>query len=161
MTDNRMDRNFWRDLYPISETKRRFSRSSFLWIYLPIGASALIAVGIAVAVLGTVRGDEISQQAQLATIAMAAVLLAAGFFSWLFLLGSIWGLNDLLGVLPVFTSRMRLRFVIGARSWKRRISGIKRAAAAVSRFLYPEKRDGLSPLEKRMRTSRRGGHRDD
>jgi len=155
-----MDRKFWRDLYPMSETRRRFSSSSVLWIYLPIAASALIAIGIAIAVLGTPPGDGFAHTAELATIVLAAVLLVAGFLSWLALLASIWGLGDLLEVLPVFSSRMRLRFVVGARSWKRAFTGIKRTAAGISRFFSAGKEDEMSEWEKRLRRTRRGGGRD-
>ncbi len=154
-----MDRNFWRDLFPMSETRRRLSRSSFLWIYLPILASALIAVGIAVAVLGFAPGDGFAQGAELATIILAAALLVTGFVSWLVILASIWGLRDLLAILPDFTSRMRLRFVIGAKSWKRGANAVKRSAVAVSRFFSVEKRSG-SRWEEQLRSNRRRGDRD-
>lgn len=152
-----MDRNFWRDLYPISDTRKRLSRSSFLWIYLPIGAGALLAIVIAAAVLTSRPEDGYSQGAQLATVAMAFILLAAGFASWLVILLLIWELNDLLDVLPALAGRMRLRFVIGARSWKRRISGVKRIAAGVFRFFSPKKSGGPYPWEQRHQKSRRGG----
>ena len=153
-----MDKNFWRDLYPTSETRRRFARTSWRWIYLPIAASALVAVGIAAAVLVSTPGGGFPQSGQLATIVLAGMLLAAGFFAWLVILACLWGLNDVLEILPVFTSRARLRVVIGARAWKRRISGIKRIAAAVFRFFSPGKRSGPFPWEKMKRTGRRGGH---
>jgi hypothetical protein len=149
-----MDRKFWRDLYPISETRRRLNRSSFLWIYLPIAATALIAVGIAVAVLGFTPGDGFTQWAQTATIVLAAMLMAAGFVAWLIILASIWGLRDLMGDLPDFTSQMRLRVVIRARSLKRGIITFKRAVAAISRFFSPGKRSG-SRWEEPLRQSRR------
>jgi hypothetical protein len=155
-----MNRNFWRDLYPMSETRRRLSRASFLWIYLPIAASALLAVGIAIAVLGFKPGDGIEDWSQLATIVLAAALLVTGFVSWLVILASIWGLRDLLDILPDFTSRMRLRFVVGARSWKRGLNTVKRSSAAVSRFFSPDKRD-QSWWEGQLRKSRRRGDRDE
>jgi hypothetical protein len=140
-----MDRNFWHDLYPTSETRKRFSRSSALWIYLPIAAGALIAGVAAVAVLVFVPRDSSAawaQWAQLATIILAAALLVTGFISWLVILASIWGLRDLLRALPDFTSRMRLRFIFGARSWKRGLNTVKRSAAAVSRVLSPDPHPG-------------------
>jgi F0F1-type ATP synthase membrane subunit c/vacuolar-type H+-ATPase subunit K len=129
-----MDRNFWRDLYPISETKRRFAHYSYLWIYLPIGAAAVIAVGIAAAVLGSVTGEGIAHDAQLATVAMAGALLAAGFLAWLVILALLWGVGDVLRILPALSGRVRLRFVTRARSLKRTFIGVKRTAAAVARF---------------------------
>jgi hypothetical protein len=139
LTNMRMDRNFWRDLYPISETRRRFARYSFRRIYLPVGAGVLVAAGIAAAVLAAAPGEDFSQTAQLATIAMAFALLGAGFVAWLFILGSLWGLNGILEILPVVSARMRLRFIIGARSYRKTINAIKHIAAAVFRALSPRK----------------------
>jgi hypothetical protein len=154
-------RNFWRDLYPLSETRRRFSRSSYLWIYLPIAASALVAVGAAIALLGFVPGNGFELGGQLAAIILAAVLLAAGFLSWLVILAFLWGLNDLLEILPALTSRMRLRFVIGARSWKRGFTTVKRTSAAISRFFSPKESDGKSLWKIPMQRSRRRGEKDE
>jgi hypothetical protein len=159
MMNRNVERNFWRDLYPVSETRRRLRRASWLWIYLPIAASALVAAGIALALFGSQPGDGLEQSAQLATIILAGLLLAAGFVSWLILLASISGLADLLEKLPFYSSRMRLRFVIGARSWKRSVTGIKRTAAAIARFFSPSKGEGLNEWEKRLQESRRRGDR--
>jgi peptidoglycan biosynthesis protein MviN/MurJ (putative lipid II flippase) len=134
-----------------------------MWIYLPIAASALVAVGIALAVLGSISGSGPAgweHWAQLATIILAAGLLAAGFASWLILLTSIWGLGDLLKILPDFTSRMRLRFVTGARSWRRGFHAFKRSAAAISRFFSAPPRTG-GGWEGRVQRSRRIGGRDE
>src|SRR4030042_3294222 len=123
-----MDRNFWRDLYPISETRRRLNPPAFLCISLPIAATALIAVGIAIAVLGFTPGDGFANWAQTATIVLAAALMVTGFVSWLAILASIWGLRDLMGHLPDFASQMRLRVVIRARSLERGINTVQHSA---------------------------------
>jgi hypothetical protein len=138
-----MDRNFWRDLYPMSETRKRLSRSSWVWIYLPIGASVLIAAGLAITILGSTPGDGLVQGGQLATIILAGGMLAAGFLSWLVLLACLWGLGDVMQALPALTARMRLRFVTGARSSRRTIHAVKRTAAAVSRFFSSDQSKGL------------------
>jgi hypothetical protein len=161
MMSGRMDKNFWRDLYPTSETHKRFARSTLLRIYLPIGAAILFFAGIAVAVLASSPGDGLSQSAQLATTVMAAVLLAAGFLSWLLILVFLWGLYDVLEVLPVITSRVRPRFVIAARSWRKRINGVRRISAAVFRFLSPARNEAAGRPETRWKTFRREGRRDD
>jgi hypothetical protein len=142
-----MDRNFWSDLFPISETRRRLSQSAFRRIYLPIGAFALIAVVLAAAVLGSDPGDGFSHAAQLATAVMAMTLLAAGFVAWLCILAAVWGLNDALEILPAITSRTRLRFVIVVRSWRRRILGVRRIAASAFRILSPAGKTGAAPRE--------------
>lgn len=143
-----MSKMFWRDFNPASEARKDFERASWWRIYLPVAASALIAVGAAVVVLGVVPGDGLEQAGQLATIILAAGMLAAGFIAWLVILTCLWNLGDGLKILPAFTSRMRLRFVLIARSWKRHLHGVRRAAAAVSRFLSPEKeeaKEGWTP----------------
>ena len=61
----------------------------------------------------------------------------------LVLLACLWGLGDLMQTLPALTTRMRLRFVTGARSWRRTIYTVKHAAAAVMRFFTPEKGKGF------------------
>jgi F0F1-type ATP synthase membrane subunit c/vacuolar-type H+-ATPase subunit K len=154
-----MDRNFWRDLYPVSETRRRFAHSSYLWIYLPVAAAGLITAGIAAAVLGSVTGEGIARDAQLATVAMAMALLAAGFIAWLVILALLWGLGDILGVLPVISGRVRLRFVTRARSLRRTIYGVKRTAAAVYRF-FSFGRENESVWERRLPPSPRKGSGD-
>ncbi len=138
-----MDRNFWRDLYPVSETRRRFARRSLLWIYLPVGAAVLLAVAAAAALLvsGAANGSE--HDAQMATVVLAAGLLAAGFVSWLAILISLWGIGDALDVLPALGGRVRLRFVSGARMWKRGILSVKRTVAAAARFFSPAKTAGI------------------
>jgi hypothetical protein len=146
-----MKRNFWRDLYPVSETRRRFARSSFWQIYLPIIAAALVAVGIAVAAIGFTRGGDFTESGQLATIILAGGLLAAGFLSWLVLLACLWGLNDVLDVLPVFTGRIRLRMISGSRVWTRNIYGVQRAAEAVFRFFRIRPAPPDLPLRRRDR----------
>ncbi|MGB7539490.1 MAG: hypothetical protein WBM17_13205 [Anaerolineales bacterium] len=133
-----MGRNFWRDLYPMSETRKRLSRSSWVWIYLPIAAGVLIAAGLAITILVSAPGDGFMQGGQLATIILAGGMLIAGFLSWLAILACLWGLGDLARVLPALTTRMRLRFVAGARSWRRAIYAVKRTAAAVMRFFSPD-----------------------
>ena len=152
-----MDRNFWRDLYPMSETRRRLSRSSWVWIYLPIAAAVIVAAGLAILILGSAPGDGFLQGGQLATIILAGGMLVAGFLSWLVLLACLWGLGDLLQTLPAFTSRMRLRFVTGARSVRRTIYTVKRTAAAVMRFFSPDKGQGFF---RRPSATRRGGRKD-
>jgi hypothetical protein len=64
-----------------------------------------------------------------------------------------------LDALPVFTTRVRLRFVIGARSWTRTINGLKRTVAAVSRFFPPAKQKDPGPWQKRNQADRRGKNR--
>jgi hypothetical protein len=140
-----MNRNFWHDLYPTSETRKRLARSSLLWIYLPIAVGALLAVAVAVAVLGLApRASPAgwAHWAELATVILAAALLVTGFIAWLAILTSIWGLRDLLGKLPDFTSRMRLRFILGTRSWKRGLNAVKHAAAVVSQAISPGPQSG-------------------
>ncbi len=152
-----MDRNFWRDLYPMSETRRRLSRSSWVWIYLPIAAAVLVAAGLAVLIFGFAPGDGFMQGGQLATIILAGGMLAAGFLSWLAILACLWGLGDLMETLPALTTRMRLRFVTGARSWKRTIYTVKHAAGAVLRFFTPEKSKEFFHWPS---AARKGGRRD-
>jgi hypothetical protein len=152
-----MGRNFWRDLYPMSETRRRLSRSSWVWIYLPIAAAVMIAAGLAVLIFSSAPGDGFMEGGQLATIILAGGMLAAGFLSWLAILACLWGLGDLLETLPALTTRMRLRFVTGARSWRRTIFSIKHAAAAVLRFFTPEKGRGFFHWPS---AARKGGRRD-
>jgi hypothetical protein len=137
-----MNRNFWRDLYPVSETRRRLARSSWIWIYLPIAAAFLAAACLAAVVLGSASGDGYLQNGQLATIILAGGMLAAGFIGWLTILAALWGLGDLLELLPALTTRVRVRFVSGARLLERNIHTAKRTAAAVSRFFSREKRAG-------------------
>ncbi|MBN2084406.1 MAG: hypothetical protein JW748_04215 [Anaerolineales bacterium] len=139
-----MDRKFWRDLYPMSETRRRFTQSSWAWIYLPIGASILIAAWLAVAILGFAPEDGYMQGGQLATIILAGGMLAAGFFSWLVILVCLWGVGDVMRALPALTTRMRLRFVTGADTVKRMIHTVKRTAASVLRIFSPNKIVGLN-----------------
>jgi hypothetical protein len=146
-----MKRDFWRDLYPVSETRRRFARSSFWQIYFPIIAGALVAVGIAVAAIGFTRGGDFTRSGQVATIILAGGLLAAGFLSWLAILACLWGLNDLLDVLPVFTGRIRLRMISGSRVWKRNIYGVQHAAEAVFRFFRIRPAPPDLPLRRRDR----------
>ncbi len=138
-----MKKDFWRDLYPISETRRRLSRSSWVWIYVPIAASVLIAAGLAVAILVSTPGDGVMQGGQLAVILLAGGMLAAGFLAWLAILACLWGLGDVLQALPALTTRIRLRFVTGARFWKRAIHAVKRTVAAVSVFFSPDRGQGL------------------
>jgi hypothetical protein len=137
-----MNRNFWRDLYPVSETRRRLARSSWIWIYLPIAAGFLIAACLAAVLLGSAPGDGYLQNGQLATIILAGGMLAAGFLGWLAILAALWGLGDLMQSLPMLTTRVRVRFVNDARLWKRNIHGVKRTAAAVTRFFSRGKRAG-------------------
>jgi hypothetical protein len=149
-----MKRDFWHDLYPVSETRRRFARSSFRQIYLPILLGALLAVGLAVAVVGFAPGGDYTQSSQLATIVMAIGLLTGGFLAWLAILACLWGLADALEALPRLTGVMRLRIIPAARIWKRNIHAAERAAAVVFRFLrielkYPE--GGRPTTERRQR----------
>ena len=137
-----MNRNFWRDLYPVSETRRRLAQSSWVWIYLPIAAGFLIAACLAVVLLGSAPGDGYLQFGQLATIILAGGMLAAGFLGWLAILAALWGLGDLVQSLPMLTTRVRVRFVNNAHMWKRNILAVKRTAAAVSRFFSRKERAG-------------------
>jgi hypothetical protein len=155
-----MDKQFWRDFHPVSETRRRFSQSSWLWIYAPIGASALLAVGTAVAVLGSISANGFEHTARLATIILAAGMLTAGFISWLAILAFLWGLDDVLSDLPAFTGRMRLQFVLISRSWRRGIQAVKRTAVALSRLLSPAKREAEGRWMPPSRGRRRRGARD-
>jgi hypothetical protein len=150
-----MNKDFWRDLYPRSETRRRLSRSSWVWIYLPIAASVLIAAGLAVATLVSNPGDGFMQGGQLAVIILAGGMLAAGFLFWLAILACLWGLGDILQTLPALTTRIRLRFVTGARFWKRTIHAVKRTAEAVSIFLSPDLGKGLHRASPHPRDSGR------
>jgi hypothetical protein len=151
-----MNRNFWHDLYPVSETRRRFARSSFWQIYFPVIAGALLAVGLAVAVIGFAPGGDFTQGGQLATIVLAAGLLAAGFLAWLILLACLVGLGETLAVIPALTSRMRLRVIPVARVWKRNIHFVERAAAAVFRFFKIELRYPGDGAEEGSQPDRRG-----
>jgi hypothetical protein len=156
-----MNKDFWRDLYPMSETRRRFSRSSRLWIYLPVAAAVLLAAAAAVALLVSVPVSGPAHEGQLATIVLAAGFLAAGFVSWLAILACVWGLGDLLDVLPALTSRMRLRFVVGARSWRRGIYAFKRTTAAVARFFSPQRRQAPIRRSSSIPLNRRKESRDE
>jgi hypothetical protein len=152
-----MRRNFWKDLYPISETRRRFARSTAVWIYLPIGIGALIAIAAAVAVIGGVPGSGLNQWAQAATIVLAGVLLGAGFAIWLLLVAAIGGLEDLMAVMPFFTSRLRLRVVTGARWWNRTLNEIRRSIISVTGFFSPAEKVETAPWQLRMPKIPRGG----
>jgi hypothetical protein len=156
-----MDRNFWRDLYPMSETRRRLSRSSWGWIYLPIAAAVLVAAGLAIVIFSSAPGDGFLQGGQMATIILAGGMLAAGFLSWLVLLACLWGLGDLMQTFPALTTRMRLRFVTGARSSRRTIYTVKRTAAAVLRFFSPDKGAGFFRWPSAKRGSGRRDARDE
>ena len=139
-----MNRKFWRDLYPMSETRRRLNQSSWVWIYLPVAASILIAAGLAVAILGFAPQDGYLLGGQLATIILAGGMLAAGFLSWLAILACLWGVGDVIRALPNVTTRMRLRFVAGAHAVTRTIHTVKRTAASVLRFFSPGKTEELN-----------------
>ena len=139
------EKHFWSDLYPAAETRRRLSRSSWVWIYLPIAASILAAAGAAVAVFGVLPDGGFEHPAHLATIILAAGLLAAGFVFWLAILICLWGINETLEVLPTLTSRLRWRSILIARSWKRGIHSIRRTAAAVLGFFFPERYQARNP----------------
>jgi hypothetical protein len=154
-----MKKEFWRDLYPISETRRRLSRSSWVWIYTPIAASVFIAVGLAVAILGSTPGDGFMQGGQLAAIILAGGMLAAGFLAWLAILACLWGIGDVLLALPALTTRIRLRFITGARFWKRSIHAVKRTASAVLMYFSPAMARGLRRASPHSRgTGRRKLH---
>jgi hypothetical protein len=139
-----MNRNFWRDLYPVSETRRRLARSSWVWIYLPIAAGFLIAACLAAILLGSGPGDGYLQTGQVATIILAGGMLAVGFLGWLVILAALWALGDLMQLLPMLTTRMRVRFVNDARLLKRNIHTVKHTAAAVSRFFSRNKHAGAA-----------------
>jgi hypothetical protein len=156
-----MRRNFWRDLYPISETRRRFTRATALWIYLPIGLGALAAIAAAIAVIATVPGSGLERWAQAATIVLASVLIGTGFAAWLLLIAAIGELEDLMEVMPFFTSRLRLRVVTGARWWNRTLNDVRRSIASLIEFFSPAQRAGIVPWRKRMKRTARGGKRDE
>ncbi len=120
-----MRRDFWRDLYPISETQRRFARATAAWIYLPIGAGALIALAVAFAVIGGGSGSGLTRWAQTVTVVFSAILIGAGLAFLLLLVAAIGGLEYLLEVLPFFTSRVRLRVVAGARWGNRALNKLQ------------------------------------
>jgi len=145
----------------MSETRRRLSRSSWIWIYLPIAASILLAAGLAVLILGSVPEDGFSLGGQLATIILAGGMLAAGFLSWLAILACLWGLGDVLRGLPALTTRMRLRFVTGARSWKRTIHTVKRAGASVLGFFSHDRNRAMNRWPPPSRGSGRRKSRDE
>lgn len=152
-----MRRDFWRDLYPISETQRRFARATAVWIYLPIGVFTLIALAAAAAAIAGAVGNGLNQWAQLATIILAAALLAAGFAVWIILLAAIGGLEDLLETMPFFTSRLRLRVVTIARAGRRTLNEIRRAIAFVEGLFSSGGRVAIDTWRHRMHGSRRGG----
>jgi hypothetical protein len=131
-----MRRDFWRDLYPISETQRRFARASALWIYLPIGLGALIAIAAAAALIGGSGGGGITVWSQIATILFTILMIGAGFAICLILLAVIGGLELLLETLPFFSSRVRLRVVTGARAVRRALKGIRRSVAFVDGIFF-------------------------
>ncbi|MBN1439280.1 MAG: hypothetical protein JW929_07725 [Anaerolineales bacterium] len=145
-----MDKDFWHDLYPTSETRRRLFRATILRIYLPIGVAALIAIGIGAAAFATARGGDPAHPAQLAILVLAAGLLAAGFVAWLIILESIWRIENVMRRLPEFTGWMRLHFILGARSWKRGANTVKRSADSVLRlFSQRAHGSGWAPLRRR------------
>jgi hypothetical protein len=154
-----MRRDFWRDLYPISETQRRFARATAVWIYLPIGLGALIALAAAVAVIGGGPGGGLTRWAQTVTIVFSAILLAAGFAALLLLLAAIGALEYLLEVLPFFTSRLRLRVVVGARWGNRTLNKVRHSIEYLTGIFSTGRVIAIHALRKRMPGSRRGGKR--
>lgn len=152
-----MRRDFWRDLFPISETQRRFARASAAWIYLPIGIGALVALAAAAAVIVGGAENGLARWAQIATILFAFLLIAAGFAVFLLLLAAIGGLELLLEALPFFSSRVRLRVVTFARAARRTLNDIRRSIAFVDGLFFSGGRVVLDAWQDRMRGSRRGG----
>jgi hypothetical protein len=131
-----MRRDFWRDLYPISETRRRFARATAIWIYLPIGTGALIALAAAAALIVGSAGSSLSSWAQIATILFTVLMIVAGFAICLLLLAAIGGLELLLETLPFFSSRVRLRVVTGARAIRRGLNGIRGSVAFLDGIFF-------------------------
>lgn len=131
-----MRRDFWRDLYPISETRRRFTRATAMWIYLPIGVGALIALAAAAVLIAGSAGSGLSSWAQIATILFTVLMIVAGFAICLVLLAAIGGLELLLKTLPFFSSRVRLRVVTGARAIRRGLNRIRGSVAFMDGILF-------------------------
>jgi hypothetical protein len=152
-----MRRDFWRDLYPITETQRRFSRATAAWIYLPIAIGALLALAVAAAVIGGGASGGLTRWAQTVTIVFSAVLLGAGFAALLLLVAAIGALEYLLEVLPFFTSRLRLRVVAGARWGNRALNKVQHSIESLTGIFSTSRAFAINVLRKRMRGGRRGG----
>jgi len=152
-----MRRDFWRDLYPISETRRRFGRATALWIYLPVGLAALIVLAVAAAVFVGGPSGGLSRWSQTVTIVFTVVLLAAGFAALLLLLAAIGALEYLLEVLPFFTSRVRLRVVAGARWGNRALNKAQHSIEYLTGFFSTGRVLAVHALRIRTHGSRRGG----
>jgi hypothetical protein len=152
-----MRRDFWRDLYPISETQKRFARATAVWIYLPIGFGALIAIAAAAAVIGGGPGGGLIRWAQTVTIVFSAMLMGAGFAVLLLLLAAIGGLEYLLEVLPFFTSRLRLRVVAGARWGNRALNKVRHSIEYLTGIFSTGRVMAFHVLRIRTSGNRRGG----
>jgi hypothetical protein len=152
-----MRRDFWRDLYPISETQRRFARATAAWIYLPIGLGALIAIAAAVAVIGGGAGSGLTRWAQTITVVFTAILLGAGLALLLLLVAAIGGLEYLLEVLPFFTSRVRLRVVAGARWGNRALNKVLHSLEYLTGIFSTGRVMVFHALRIRTSGNRRGG----
>ncbi len=152
-----MRRDFWRDLYPISETQKRFARASAVWIYLPIGIGALIALAVGAGLIVGSSGGGLSSWAEIATIIFSALLIAAGLAFFVLLLAAIGGLELLLETLPFFSSRVRLRVVTGARGIRRILTQIRQTVAVVDGVFFSGGQVAVNAWRGRMRESRRGG----
>ncbi len=152
-----MRRDFWRDLYPISETQRRFTRASAAWIYLPIGLGALIALAVGAVLIAGSSGNGLGRWAEIATILFSTLLIAAGLAFFLLLLAAIGGLELLLETLPFFSSRVRLRVVTGARGIRRILTQIRQSVAVVDGLFFSGGTVAVDAWRNRINGSRRGG----
>jgi hypothetical protein len=116
------------DIYPVSEARQRFKAECWRWIYLPIIACLVVVIGVAFALAGSHNGAGLSHWAQLAMIAFTGIFIVAGLFVLPFLLAFVWTIEELLGVLPVFTGRMRMNVVLTSYRVQKIFRGINRIA---------------------------------
>jgi hypothetical protein len=154
-----MRRDFWRDFSPISETQRRFARASAVWIYLPIGIGALIALAVGALLIVGSSGGGLSSWAEIATILFSAILIGAGLAFFLLLLAAIGALEYLLETLPFFTSRVRLRVVAGARWASRALNKTQHSMEYLTGIFSTGRVIAIHALRIRTPASRRGGKR--
>jgi hypothetical protein len=89
------------------DPRRRFERAAFLWITLPILLVALMAAIFFLATVATAGGGRLGTLAQLATVMLAGILLAAGAATIVFCVAAARGVNRLVVFLPPRTRRIR------------------------------------------------------
>jgi cell division septal protein FtsQ len=103
----------------IPETRKRFMRATALWIYLPVCAGVLAALGLMIGITAGGSGGRMQAWSQLATVLMAAMLIAAGVAGLIFLVTAAIGIGMLVDRLPRYSVRMRRVTTLAARQTRR------------------------------------------